>query len=202
MGLKSDIFDVFGTLLPFSRKLVVRISPNFHSFHATISAVRCQEKSKIVLSEVGQKCEKPRNLGFGALWGSPPYGAITPDLTGPSYSPVAPEKNSFYSGGIGPQLGEMWGFEIFKITVFEPSLAKSRQKARNDVNLQICGIVQLQGNYKMAQKIWAKGPLQGAGAPGKSEQGGILAFRPNFGEAVTPDLDDWLQNVNGVLHSV
>jgi len=50
-------------------------------------------------------------------------------------------------------LGEIWGFEIFKITVFEPNLAKSLQKTRNNINLQISGVVQFQGDYKMAQKI-------------------------------------------------
>ena len=76
-----------------------------------------------------------RNWGFGAVWGSPPYGAQTPDLTGPCYSPGGPEKNSFYSGGIGPHLGEIWGFEIFNIAVFEPSLAKLLQKTRRVVSV-------------------------------------------------------------------
>ena len=119
------------------------------------------------MSEVSRKCEKPRNLRFGAVWGSPPYGAHTPDLTGPSYSPSGSEKNSFYSGGIGPHLGEIWNFEIFNITVFEPSLAKSLQKTRNHVNLQICGLVQLKWYYETAQKNWGEGPSQGAGASPK-----------------------------------
>jgi len=72
------------------------------------------------LSEVGQKCEKPQNWGFGAVWGTPTYGAHIPDLTGPGYSPGGPEKNSFYSEGIDPHLGEIWNFEIFNITAFEP----------------------------------------------------------------------------------
>jgi len=42
-------------------------------------------------------------------------------------------------------LGEIWGFEIFNITVFEPILAKWLQKTRNDINLQISSVVQLQG---------------------------------------------------------
>ena len=61
-------------------------------------------------------------MGFGAVWGSPPYGAHTPELTGPSYSPGGPEKNSFYSEGIDPHLGEIWNFEIFNIAAFEPIL--------------------------------------------------------------------------------
>ena len=65
---------------------------------------------------------------------------------------MGPEKNTFYSGAIGPNLGEIWNFEIFNITVFERILAKSLQKTRKDVNLQICGVVQLQGCYKTAQK--------------------------------------------------
>jgi len=67
---------------------------------------------------------------------------------------MGPEKNTFYSGAIGPHLGEIWNFEIFNITVFEPILAKSLQKTRKDVNLQICGVVPLQGCYKTAQKNW------------------------------------------------
>ena len=126
-----------------------------------------QEKSKIVSSEVGQKCEKPRNWGLGSVWGSPPYGAHTPDLTSPSYSPSGSEKNSFYSGGIGPHLGEIWGFEIFNISVYEPTMAKSLQKTRNDVNLQICGVVHLQGYYETAQKIWGKSPSTGYRGPRK-----------------------------------
>jgi len=51
-------------------------------------------------------------------------------------------KKSFYSLGIGPHLGEMWGFEIFTITDFEPILAKSLQKTRNDINLHHSGVVQ------------------------------------------------------------
>jgi len=134
---KLAFLTFFGTLASISQKLVVRISPNFYSWHITISALMCKEKSKIVLSEVGQKCEKPRNWGFGGVWGSPPYGAHTPDLTNPSYSPMGPEKNTFYSGGIGPHLGEILNFEIFNITLFEPILAKSLHKTRNDIKLQI-----------------------------------------------------------------
>ena len=110
---------------------------------------------------------KTSKLGFWGSLGISPYGAHTPDLTGPSYSPSGSEKNSFYSGGIGPHLGEIWGFEIFNITVFEPILAKSLQKTRNHVNLQICGLVQLKGYYETAQKIWGKGPPHGAGASPK-----------------------------------
>ena len=88
-------------------------------------------------------------------------------MTDPSYSPSGSEKNNLYSGGIGPHLGEIWGFEIFNITVFEPILAKSLQKTRTDVNLQICGLVQLKGYYETAQKIWGKGPPHGAGASPK-----------------------------------
>ena len=76
-------------------------------------------------------------MGFGALWGSPPNGAHTPDLTRPSYSPGGPEKNSFYSGAIDPHLGEIWNFEIFDITVFEPILAMSLQRTRNVINLHV-----------------------------------------------------------------
>jgi len=126
MGVwKLAFLTFFGTLASISRKLVVRLSPNFYNWQTTISALMSQEKSKIVSSEVSQKCEKPRNLGFGAVWGCPPYGAHTPDLTNPSYSPMGPEKNTFYSGAIGPHLGEIWNFEFFNITVFEPSLAES-----------------------------------------------------------------------------
>jgi len=74
---------------------------------------------------------KTSKLGVWGSLGSPPYGAQTPDLTGPCYSPGGPDKNSFYSGGIGPNLGEIWNFEIFNITVFEPILAKSLQNRRH-----------------------------------------------------------------------
>ena len=75
------------------------------------------------------------------------------------------EKNSFYSGGIGPHLGEIWGFEIFDITVFEPILAKTLQKTRNDANLQICGLVQLKGYYETAQKMGEGSPTGCRGLP-------------------------------------
>jgi len=58
-------------------------------------------------------------------------------------------------------------FEVFKITVFEPNLAKSLQKTRNDINLQISGVVQLQGDYNLRTKIWGKGPLAGYRGPPK-----------------------------------
>jgi len=79
---------------------------------------------------------------------------------------VGPEKNTFYSGAIRPHLGEIWNFEIFNITVFEPILAKSLQKTRNNTNLQISGVVQLQGFYKSAQKFGGS-PPQGTGPPEK-----------------------------------
>jgi len=79
---------------------------------------------------------------------------------------MGPEKNSLYSGAIGIHLGEIWGFEIFKITVFEPSLAMPLQKSRNNINLQLSGVVELGWDYKMTQKISGKGPPQGTWAPG------------------------------------
>ena len=71
---------------------------------------------------------------FGAVWGIT-FTGPTPDLTHPSYSPSGSEKNSFYSGAIGPHLGEIWNFEIFNIIVFEPILAKSLQKTRRVVSV-------------------------------------------------------------------
>jgi len=76
-------------------------------------------------------------LGVWGSLGISPLRGPHPDLTGPSYSPGGPEKNSFYSEGIGPHLGEIWNFEIFNITVFEPILAVSLQRTRNDTNLHV-----------------------------------------------------------------
>jgi len=106
----------FGTLAPFSRKLLVRISPNFYHW------------SKM---QITSKLGVWGSLGISHLRG--PH----PDLTGPSYSPGGPEKNSFYSEGIDPHLGEIWNFEIFKITVFEPILAMSLQRTRYDTNFHV-----------------------------------------------------------------
>jgi len=52
------------------------------------------------------------------FWGLPPTGARTPHLTHVSYSSGDPEKNGFCLGGIGPHLGEIWGFEIWLLANF------------------------------------------------------------------------------------
>jgi len=75
--------------------------------------------------------------GLGQFGDLPLTGPKTPDLAGPSYSPGGPDKNSFYSEGIDPHLGEIWGFEILNITVFEPIMAMSLQRTRNDINLHV-----------------------------------------------------------------
>jgi len=59
-----------------------------------------------------------RKLGGGALWGLPPLGACTHQLTHASYSAGNPVKNDFCLGRIGPHLGEIWGFEIWLLANF------------------------------------------------------------------------------------
>jgi len=59
-----------------------------------------------------------RKLGIGALWGLPPLGACTHQLTHASYSAGNPVKNDFCLGRIGPHLGEIWGFEIWLLANF------------------------------------------------------------------------------------
>jgi len=49
-------------------------------------------------------------LGVGAFLG---FGPTPLKLTIASYSPGDPEKNGFCLGGIGPHLGEIWGFEFW-----------------------------------------------------------------------------------------
>jgi len=61
-----------------------------------------------------------RNLGVGALLG---FWALTPNLTIASYSTGDREKNGFCLGGIGPHLGEIWGFEIWQFLAFCRTLA-------------------------------------------------------------------------------
>jgi len=51
-----------------------------------------------------------KNWGVGHFWGLPPFGARTHQATHASYSAGDSEKNGFYLGGIGPHLGEIWGF--------------------------------------------------------------------------------------------
>jgi len=52
------------------------------------------------------------------IWGLWQLGTHTHDLTNASYSPSRSERNSFYSWAITPHLEEIWGFEIFKSTVY------------------------------------------------------------------------------------
>jgi len=54
-------------------------------------------------------------LGVGALLG---FWALTPNLTIASYSTGHREKNGFSLVGIGPHLGEIWGFEIWQFFGF------------------------------------------------------------------------------------
>ena len=82
--------------------------------------------------------ENAKNL---EIWGLGQFGDLP--LTGPTprilavhvIALVALRKTVFYSGAIGPNLGEIWNFEIFNITVFEPILAMSLQRTRNDYKL-------------------------------------------------------------------
>ena len=52
------------------------------------------------------------------FWCLPPSGVRTPNLTHASYSSGEPEKNSFCMGGIGPNLGEIWGFKFGFLAYF------------------------------------------------------------------------------------
>jgi len=84
--------------------------------------------------------------------------------------------------------------------IFLSWLCKVLQKIQNDRNLQISGFVQLQEDYKTAQKISEKRPPRGTEAPGKSDKCGISAFWAKF--AFTPDLDDWWQTFYDVLYCI
>jgi len=55
-----------------------------------------------------------KNWGVGHFWGLPPSGARSPHLILAAYSRGNREKNGFYLGGMGPHLGEIWGFEILR----------------------------------------------------------------------------------------
>ena len=68
--------------------------------------------------EVSRKCEKPWNLGFGAVWGWPTYGTHSPDLTNPSYSPMGPEKKFLFSG-IGPHSGDVVKWRCLMCAIFQ-----------------------------------------------------------------------------------
>ena len=57
-------------------------------------------------------------LNMGYFRGFPTSGGGTPDLTDDHYSPWDPDKNSFCYGGIGPNLGEIWAFEILQFWRF------------------------------------------------------------------------------------
>jgi len=59
---------------------------------------------------------------FGG-WGSFGFWARTPHLTTAFYSSCDLEKNGFCLGGIGPHLGEIWGFEIWHFLAFWRILA-------------------------------------------------------------------------------
>jgi len=73
-GLKIGQFGVFWH---FGVDFLGNRPSEFHQISTVdrslllLSHVR--KKSKIVSSEVSRKCEKPRNLGFGAVWGSPTF---------------------------------------------------------------------------------------------------------------------------------
>ena len=54
----------------------------------------------------------------------PPYGVRTPNLVFDCYSPWGPEKKEFCLGGIGPYLGELWGFENCDFGVLWPILSR------------------------------------------------------------------------------
>ena len=56
--------------------------------------------------------------------GFTPFGGLHPHLTHASYSSVDREKNGFCLGGIGPHLGEVWGFEIWLFGVLWPTFSR------------------------------------------------------------------------------
>ena len=63
-------------------------------------------------------------MGVQKFWGDAhfssltPSGGPTPDLTHEYYCPGSPEKKIFSMGGIGPHLGELWGFKNFIFSIF------------------------------------------------------------------------------------
>jgi len=73
--------------------------------------------AKINLVEFEQWGSKFGGWGIFGVW------ARIPNVTIASYSPCDPEKNSFCLGGIGPHLGEIWGFEFWLFWAFWRTLA-------------------------------------------------------------------------------
>jgi len=71
MGLKIGVFGTLASIFSdtchqnFAKFLP--LTDHYYCSHAA------EKNSKIVLSEVSQKCEKPQNLGFGAVCGSPTF---------------------------------------------------------------------------------------------------------------------------------
>jgi len=117
---KLAFLTFFALWRPFSRKQVVRISPNWYIWQISISALTCQEKLKIVSSEVGRKCEKPRNMGFGAVWGSPPYGAHTPIWPVRVIALMALRKTVFILGESAPIWGRYGVLKFSKLLSLSP----------------------------------------------------------------------------------
>ena len=112
-GLKFGFFANFGLLL------LETLSTDFPFFDGVRQPRGCTAENfaKINFVEFEQFGSKIGGWGTFGFW------AIAPKLTIASYSSGDPENNGFCLEGIGPHLGEIWGFEIWHFLAFWRTLA-------------------------------------------------------------------------------
>jgi len=120
----------FGFLAYFGLLLLGTLSTDFRFFDCVRQPLvpsNDAENFRKIKFDNFQQCGS--KVGGGALlvhfWGLPPSGVRIPHLTHVSYSSGDPEKNGFCLGGIGPHLGEIWGFEIWLFGVLWPTIARN-----------------------------------------------------------------------------
>ena len=114
-GLKFGIFANFGLLL------LGTLSTDFRFFDGVRQPLGCSNDAE---NFVKIKFTEFEQCGFKiGVWGIFRVLGQDPHLTTASYSPGDPEKNGFCLGGIGPHLGEIWGFEFWHFLTFLRTLA-------------------------------------------------------------------------------
>jgi len=117
-GLNFGIFANFGLFL------LGTLSTDFRFFDGVRQACGCSNDAenfvKIKFVEFEQWGSKFGGWSIFGVW------AQTPKLTIAAYSSGDLEKNGFYLGGIGPHLGEIWGFEIWLFGALWPTFARNR----------------------------------------------------------------------------
>jgi len=115
------------TLAYFCSKLCRQIFDFLTAFDSHIRRLTIVEISGKFIS--WNSSNVSRKLRGGALLvhfgGLTPSGVRTLHLTNASCSSIDPEKNGFCLGGIGPHLGEIWGFEIWLFGVIWPTFAQN-----------------------------------------------------------------------------